>query len=102
MPAVDYGRLAPLYDALVTDTSDLRIFREAARRVGGPVVELMAGTGRLSVPLAEDGVHLTCVDSSPAMLAVLEAKLAARGARARIIRCDVRNLSLPECFELMF
>ena len=62
MPAIDYDELACYYDALPTDQSDLPCFRDLARRANGPVAELMAGSGRLSVPLAEDGIDITCVD----------------------------------------
>ena len=37
----------------------------------GAVLELMAGTGRLSLPRIEAGATLTCVDSSAGMLEVL-------------------------------
>ena len=67
-PAVDYERLAPFYDALLTTLDDVGFFRDECLRAGGKAVELMAGTGRVSVPLLEAGVDLVCVDSSPAML----------------------------------
>lgn len=41
---------------------------------GGPVLELGVGTGRLALPLAELGLGVVGVDSSPAMLAALAAK----------------------------
>jgi hypothetical protein len=59
MPAVDYSRLAALYDALVTDASDVEFFVRAAREARGPILELMAGTGRVTMPLARAGLELT-------------------------------------------
>lgn len=56
----------------------------------------MAGTGRLSLPLVEAGVRLSCVDLSAPMLARLNAKLAARGLRAPTYVQDVRALDLPD------
>jgi SAM-dependent methyltransferase len=69
--------------------------------VRGKVLELMCGTGRISVPLVEAGVNLTCVDASEEMLARLEERLRARKLEAQVVRADVRYLDLrKEEFEL--
>jgi len=102
MPAVNYEELARFYDALVTDDSDLPYFRDLARQADGPVAEFMAGSGRLSVPIAEDGIDLTCVDSSQEMLSLLREKLVARGARARVVCGDVTRVELGTQFTLIF
>lgn len=102
MAALDYDRLAPFYDALVRDESDVPFFRDLAARAGGPVAELMAGTGRVSVPLSEAGVDLTCVDSSGAMLARLRARLASRGLHARCVEGDACTVDLGGRFALVF
>jgi SAM-dependent methyltransferase len=98
MTAIDYSKLAGLYDALVTDASDVEFFLACARRAGGPVAELMAGTGRLAIPLLEAGIDLTCVDSSPEMLELLRAKASGRALQARIFSADVTTLDLPLTF----
>jgi hypothetical protein len=48
-----YERIADLYDAFVTTDVDIPFFLEEARKAGGPILELMAGTGRLTIPLAQ-------------------------------------------------
>jgi SAM-dependent methyltransferase len=88
--------VADLYDDYVTATADIPFFVEEARVVAGPVLELMAGTGRISLPLAEAGVDLTCVDLSGPMLARLRAKLAAKGLNAAVCEMDVASLDLAE------
>jgi len=61
--------LARLYDLdLVEDPGDLDLYLALARRTGGPILELAAGSGRLAVPLAEAGHRVTGVDLDPAML----------------------------------
>ena len=102
MPAVDYNQLASIYDALVTTDDDVPFFVEQATAAGGPVLELMAGTGRVSLPLARAGVQLTCVDSSSAMLVILERKLLAEGLRAELVCRDAAALDLEERFSLAF
>ena len=102
MPAVDYDKLAPYYDLLVTDESDVAYFRGLARRAEGPVAEFMAGSGRLAVPLAEDGVDITCVDSSAGMLSLLQEKLVSRGVRAKTVCGDVTRVDLGAQFAMIF
>ncbi len=69
--------------------------------MGGKVLELMCGTGRVSIPLLEAGVDLTCVDASEGMLARLKDRLRARNLEARVVQADVRRLDLgEEGFEL--
>lgn len=75
--AATYGeRFADVYDhwyAFHDDTpACVDAIADLAR--GGAVLELGVGTGRLAIPLAERGLAVTGVDSSPAMLARLAAK----------------------------
>lgn len=88
--------VADLYDAYVTTTADIPFFLAEARAAAGPVLELMAGTGRISLPLAEAGVPLTCVDLSEPMLDRLRSKLAGRRLTATTYAMDVSRLALPE------
>lgn len=100
MTHIDYDSIAEIYDLYVTTDQDVPFFLSEAAKTQGPVLELTAGTGRLSLPLVEAGVRLTCVDSSEGMLDVLSRKLAQRGLRADVRCCDVCRLSLPPRFEL--
>lgn len=47
---------------------DLRFCTELARSVGGPVLELGSGTGRIALELARRGLAVTALDSSRWML----------------------------------
>ncbi|MFH0751205.1 MAG: class I SAM-dependent methyltransferase, partial [Chloroflexota bacterium] len=62
--------LARLYDLdLLDDPGDLDLWTALAAQADGPVLELMAGSGRIAVPLAEEGHAVTAVDLDAAMLA---------------------------------
>jgi SAM-dependent methyltransferase len=100
---IDYDRVADIYDLYVTSDLDIGFYVEEATNVQGKVLELMCGTGRVSIPLLEAGVDLTCVDASAGMLARLEERLLARELEARVVRADVRHLDLgeKEQFELV-
>jgi SAM-dependent methyltransferase len=98
---IDYDRVADVYDLYVTSDLDIGFYLEEATKTRGKVLELMCGTGRVSIPLLEAGVDLTCVDASAGMLARLEEGLRARKLEARVVRADVRHLDLgEEEFEL--
>jgi len=99
---MDYERVAAIYDAYVRKDFDFAFFLDEVRRGPGKMLELMAGTGRLSMALIEAGADLTCVDSSPAMLEVFKRKIDRRGLRARLVCMDVGELSLGERFDLIF
>jgi len=64
MQQIDYDSIAETYDLYTTADYDIPFFLSETARTNGTVLELTAGTGRLSLPLAEAGVRLTCVDSS--------------------------------------
>lgn len=102
MPAMDYDRVAELYDAYVQGDFDLDFFKREAGRTSGEVLELMSGTGRVSVPLIESGARLTCVDASRSMLDRLEEKLKRKGLRARVVQADVCELALDAFYDLIF
>jgi SAM-dependent methyltransferase len=101
MPAYDYSLLADLYDDFCVFDEDIEFFRSAAAAACGPVLELMAGTGRVSLPMLGAGADLTCVDSSPSMLEVLSRKLVGHKRRARLVCGDVCSLPLATGFELV-
>jgi SAM-dependent methyltransferase len=100
MPAIDYAKVAGLYDSYVQTDMDVPFFVEESKRRTS-VLELMSGTGRLSIPLIEAGVPLSCLDSSPAMLAVLSEKLDTQGLRAPVHLADASDFSLEERFDLV-
>lgn len=91
--------LARLYDLdLSEDPGDLDLLLALAARAGGPVLELAVGSGRLAVPLAQEGHEVTGVDLDPTMLARAReaAKAAGKavGRRLRLVEGDARTVRL--------
>jgi SAM-dependent methyltransferase len=75
--------LARLYDVdLIEDPGDVDLYLALARRAGGPVLELGAGSGRLAVPLALAGHDVVAIDVDPAMLERARRHVAAAGPDA--------------------
>jgi SAM-dependent methyltransferase len=96
-----------LYD-IVTPASfrgDAEWYRGKARETGGPVLELGAGTGRITLGIAQDGVLVHALDADPAMLNRLREKLADEPRevqeRVQVSVGDMRMFTLGERFPLI-
>ena len=103
--ATNYEQFVRFYDL---DTqgfdADLPFWTNLARRTGGPILEIGAGTGRILIPLAEAGFSVVGVDSSPGMLAVARQKVksARLGKKITLVEADARDFQLNRLFPLAF
>jgi SAM-dependent methyltransferase len=100
-PESEVDALARLYDLdLSEDPGDLDLYLALAGRSGGPILELAAGSGRLTVPLAAAGYEVTGLDIDPAMLQRAQARAATAGdeagRRVRWVEGDLVDVRLPE------
>jgi SAM-dependent methyltransferase len=75
---------------------DFAFYRRLCEDQGGPVVELGAGTGRLTLPLAGTGAQVIAVEPHALMRARCAARVAEAGlgARVRVVDGDARSLDL--------
>lgn len=96
-----------IYDLMFPATlgGDVEWYRRRAKECGGPVLELGAGTGRVALPIARDGVPIHALDASPDMLRRLRQKLAQEPPEVRdrvtVVEGDMRRFQLPERFALV-
>ena len=85
--------------------ADVEWYRRKAVDSGGPVLELGAGTGRVTIPIAEAGIHITALDSDAGMLDKLRQKADTLPAgvrnRIRVQHGDMRSFALDEQFALI-
>jgi SAM-dependent methyltransferase len=91
---------APFYDwenARTLGRRDVPFWQRLAAAAPGPVLELGCGTGRVTLPLARDGVEVVGVDRSAAMLAHARRRVRRmrRGRRPALVRGDIRQLPFP-------
>lgn len=86
------------YDAENRWGPDDDFYLALAKRVGGPVLDLACGTGRLTRALAQAGLTVTGVDLSPAMLA--HARDLAGDLPITWVAADARELHLAQRFRL--
>lgn len=101
----DYDLIAPFYDVEHAHfLEDLDLYRDYATLCTGPLLELACGSGRLLVPLAQEGYHLTGVDTSARMLALAGEALQEAGVAEQVtlVQQDICNLHLPQKYSLVF
>lgn len=85
---------------------DVRYYVDLAKERGGRVLEYGCGNGRITIPLARNGVSVTGVDLSAEMLADLRLRLKDEPdevrARVTLRRGDMRKVKLGQRFPLIF
>jgi SAM-dependent methyltransferase len=80
----------------------LDFYRRQIVRYGEPALELACGSGRLTIPLAAAGIHVTGLDSSEAMLKLATVKAAERGVQFPVVHGDMRSFHLGQAFKFIF
>jgi YD repeat-containing protein len=98
----EYDAWAHVYDAWASDmTEDVAHYVSLAREADGPIVELMAGSGRVAIEVVrETGKPVLGIDSSPAMLEIARERAAGLPLELRL--GDVRELELEEPAALIY
>ncbi len=94
-----YEIIARYYDLIHADLQeDIPYILDLAGKTGGPILELGCGSGRLLMPLAMAGHHVSGVDNSAAMLSLAKDRLAAGPAevqqRWRLVEADMTRFEL--------
>ncbi len=74
---------------------DLPLWRELADAAAGPVLDVGAGTGRVSLHLAARGADVTALDLHDELLAVLRERAARLDLRVPTVAADARDFSVP-------
>ena len=78
---------------------DLALWHTLAGVTGGPVLDVGAGTGRVSLDLAARGVAVVALDAEPSLLAALERRAA--GLPVETVVADAREFALGRRFPLI-
>src|SRR5262252_4166914 len=101
-----YTFIADLYDYVVPYRArqDIDFFVEAARKSGGPVLEVASGTGRVLIPTARAGIDIVGLDMSWGMLEICRKRLREESeavrSRVRLLESDMRNFDAGQKFKL--
>jgi SAM-dependent methyltransferase len=102
-----YTLSARHYDSAYEAASlvDAPFYFELAKKIGGPILEIGCGTGRILLPIARAGIEIHGLDRSPAMLEILKTKLASEPQAVRekvaLYSGDMREARLDRKFALV-
>ncbi|HEY7358358.1 MAG TPA: class I SAM-dependent methyltransferase [Ktedonobacterales bacterium] len=110
---IDYGKLDHdnLEEFRDPETFDLEdegyyddypLTAQWAREMGGPLLDLGCGTGRMALRLAALGYQVTGVDITPEMLARARQKAAAQSLSIDFAVADARSLQLQRQFPFIY
>lgn len=102
-----YKEGADLYDQISVEYDDYPMFLQQAVILGGPVLELCCGSGRITLPLVKAGFKITAVDLSEDMLSNLRLQLGKSKRYERfkhnvsLVCQDMTELDLKETYNLI-
>jgi ubiquinone/menaquinone biosynthesis C-methylase UbiE len=98
---INFDKVADIYDFYVNVDFDIPFFIKESENYGGEILELMCGTGRVSIPLLKVGRKMTCVDYSKGMLDSFKKKIKNEDYSVDIVEMDVTSLNLDKKFGLI-
>ena len=101
----EYDLIAPFYDIEHQQfNEDLDLYRNYAELCHGPLLELGCGSGRLLIPLAQEGYTITGADTSEKMLALARerSEQANLSSRVTLVQQDITTLQLSQKFSMAF
>ncbi|MEA4975296.1 MAG: class I SAM-dependent methyltransferase [Paludibacter sp.] len=98
---INFDKVADIYDFYVNVDFDIPFFTKETENYGGEILELMCGTGRVSIPLLKAGRKMTCVDYSKGMLDSFKKKISNEDYSVDLVEMDVTNLKLDKKFSLI-
>ena len=100
----DYNGLeAELYDVFRggDELDEIGFYCGVAADKGGKCLDLGCGTGRVLIPLAQQGINITGLDASQFMVEECRARVSAEGLSADILHDDMRTFDLGRSFDLV-
>lgn len=102
-----YRVTASLYDLDQRNITkdDISFYLEYASKLHGSILELACGTGRVTIPLANEGYNIWGIDLSREMLGQLKIEMEnlqeAVKKRIHITQADMTNFELGRAFSLI-
>lgn len=90
-----------MYDCESNHTTDIPLYLDLAKKIGGPILEIACGTGRVSIPLAQAGYDVTGLDMSTPMIQHARKKSDQAGLKIKFIEGDCREFDLNKKFQLI-
>ncbi|RDE11219.1 MAG: hypothetical protein C4K49_12160 [Candidatus Thorarchaeota archaeon] len=90
---------------LFAGTNDIPFYLDYARRQGSPILDIAAGAGRVTLPLAREGFEMTALEMSPSMLKEFRKRMSHEPRsvteRIRLVQGDMRDFTLNQTYSLI-
>jgi SAM-dependent methyltransferase len=105
---IDHDNLEEFRDPQLYDLQDegydddYPLTEQWARSLGGPLLDLACGTGRMALRLAALGYQVTGVDITPEMIAWARQKAAKQGVSIDWVVADARTFHLQKQFPFIY
>src|SRR5713226_5737744 len=105
---IDHDNLEEFRDPQTYDLEDEGYYEDYplteqwARSLGGPLLDLACGTGRMALRMAAQGYQVTGVDIVPEMIDQARRKASARALSVDWVVADARTFQLQKQFPFIF
>jgi ubiquinone/menaquinone biosynthesis C-methylase UbiE len=102
-----FDRIARFYEIEHENMKeDIPFYIEYAKEVKGSVLELGCGTGRITIPVAKEGIKITGLDISNEMLNVARKKIEMLDDEVKknieLVQGEMQNFEIKQKFRLIF
>jgi SAM-dependent methyltransferase len=95
-----HNKFAHLYDYFQKGVKgDIKFYLDYFKNFKGKILEIGAGTGRITIPLLKQGLDITALDIAPKMLQILKEKAKKENLSVKTICADMRNFRLKDRFD---
>jgi SAM-dependent methyltransferase len=100
---MNYDALAALYQLQYANyRDDIAFYSRLAERLNATrILEIGAGSGRVSIPLARRGFEVTGLELSPKMLKIGRENAVLEGVKVNFVQGDARDFDLAKKFQLV-
>src|SRR5579884_1316333 len=105
---IDHDNLEGFRDPQIYDIQDEGYYddypltEQWARALGGPLLDLACGTGRMAIRMAKLGYQVTGVDLTPEMIDWASQKAAKEGVSIEWVVADARTFRLSKQFSFIY
>lgn len=99
--SINFDKVSDIYDYYVNVDFDIPFYLNETKNCDSEILELMCGTGRVSIPLLESGKKMTCIDYSKGMLETFSKKIDRFKDKVKLIEMDVTQLDLKRKYKMI-